>query len=275
MSVLLGAARIRRLLDGAGVRPTKTLGQNFVIDPNTIRKVVDVAGISGDDDVLEIGAGVGSLTVGLAAAARSVTAIEIDDRLIPLLTDVVGALDNVTIVHADALTVDYSSLSARSVIANLPYNIAATVVLDILGRAPSIDTLTVMTQREVAERLAAEPGSKVYGASSVLVAFHASARTAGSVSRRAFWPVPNVDSALVRIERRPARSVEAASFYPVVKAAFAQRRKMLRNTLAGVAGSAEAAATALEAAGLRPDGRAESLDVDDFVRLTEILMDRK
>jgi 16S rRNA (adenine1518-N6/adenine1519-N6)-dimethyltransferase len=256
------------------VRPTKTLGQNFVVDPNTIRKVVDVADLSGEEVVLEIGAGLGSLTLGLATAARRVVAVELDPRLIPILREVTAAETSVEIVEADALKLDHTRFPADAVVANLPYNIAASVVIDVLQRAPNVQVLTVMTQREVAERLAATPGSKIYGLSSVLVAFHASARFAGTVSRRAFYPVPNVDSAIVRLERRPAPDVDPLLFREVARASFAQRRKTMRNCIAVIAGGPESAQKILAAAEVDANIRAEELGLDAFVRVTQAFIGR-
>lgn len=262
---LLGARRLRDLLDANGIRLTKSLGQNFVIDPNTIRKMIAAADIRPEDHVLEIGAGAGSLTVGLASAARRVTAVEVDDRLAPVLQESVGSYDNVDLIYADATSTDLAGLEAEVVVANLPYNIAATLVIKILEECPSVRVLTVMTQREVAERLAAVPGSKIYGQTSVLVAFDAAARTAGTVSRNAFFPVPNVDSSIVRLERRDTPPVDRGLFKAVVKAAFAQRRKTMRNCLVGVVGSVDVAEAILATAGIDPMARPETLDLDGFV----------
>ena len=269
---LLGAARVRALLDEHEVVPSKSLGQNFVIDPNTIRKTLAVADLPGDARALEVGPGAGSLTLGLAAAARTVVAIERDERLVRLLHEVLAGVENVELVHADVLSVDLGSLGATDLVANLPYNIAASVVLDVLQRAPSIKTLTVMTQREVGERLAAPPGSKVYGATSVLTAFFAEAKVAAAVSRNAFWPVPNVDSVIIRIDRRTGSlPADAQTFSHVVKAAFGQRRKTLRNTLSALVGSAEAAEKLLASSGIDPSLRPESLNVDAFAELARRL----
>ncbi|HEY7875555.1 MAG TPA: 16S rRNA (adenine(1518)-N(6)/adenine(1519)-N(6))-dimethyltransferase RsmA, partial [Actinomycetota bacterium] len=246
-------------------------GQNFVIDPNTIRKVVDLAGLDGSESVLEIGAGAGSLTLGLAGAARRVVAVEVDARLLDVLREVTASLENVEVVEADALALDMSTVDASAVVANLPYNVAATVVLKVLEDAPEIRKLTVMTQREVGERLAAAPGSKTYGQTSVLAAYWSTARVASAVSRRAFFPVPNVDSAIVVLERRTPPPVEKTIFYSVVKGAFGQRRKTLRNSLTELAGSAEAAAAAIHAAGLPDMARAEDAGLDDFAAVAAAL----
>lgn len=265
---LLGGGAVRALLRRHGVAPKSSLGQNFVIDPNTIRKVVTAAQLGAADRVLEVGAGCGSLTLGLAHAAAHVDALEIDRRLLPALDETVGSLLNVAVHHADALETDLSVFAANVVVANLPYNIAATVVLRILEGAPQIERLVVMTQREVAERLAAGPGSRVYGQTSVLVAYFGRAEVAGTIGRGSFFPVPAVDSALVRIVRsHPRAPVEHAALVRVVRSAFGQRRKRLRNSLAGIAGSVTAAESALERAGIDPGARPEQIDLDGFVAI--------
>ena len=269
MSTLLGRARVRELLRSRDIRPSKALGQSFVIDPNTVARIVRLSEIEPSDSILEIGAGVGSLTVGLAEAAERVVALEKDERLAALLREVVvGAA--VDVVVDDALKVDLGAFDANRSVSNLPYNVAARVVLRLLAEAPRIEVLTVMVQKEVGERLAASPGTKVYGASSVLVAVHAHATILGGVSRRAFWPVPNVDSVVVRFGRRPAPE-GAGNLGDVVRAAFSQRRKSLRNSLASVAGGAEAAAAALTAAGVAPQARAEELGLAEFVSVAGAL----
>jgi 16S rRNA (adenine1518-N6/adenine1519-N6)-dimethyltransferase len=273
MSSLLGARRVRELLSAHGIHPTKTLGQNFVIDPNTIRKVVSVAGVGATDSVLEIGAGLGSLTLELARVARSVTAIEVDARIVPALREVLAGAENVEVVNGDALAVELGSFGATHVVANLPYNIAAPVVLRILETAPSIRRLTVMTQKEVGERLAAPPGSKTYGAPSVLVAYWGAARVAAPVSRRAFYPEPNVDSVVVVVDRRDELpDVDRATLFAVIKASFSQRRKTMRNSLADVSGSTSSAEAALAAAGVDPMARPEQLDLDAFVEVASQLV---
>jgi 16S rRNA (adenine1518-N6/adenine1519-N6)-dimethyltransferase len=265
---LVGARRLRQLLDARGIRPSKALGQNFVIDPNTIRKVVDAAGLDGTEHVLEIGAGAGSLTLGLAAAARRVTAIEVDRRLLEVAREVTGSLDNVEVVAGDALDLDLASIDATRLVANLPYNVAATVVLRVLEEAPQIESLTVMTQREVGERLAAPSGSKVYGQTSVLAAYWSEVRVAARISRRAFYPVPNVDSVLVVLERRARLpDVDRDLLFAVVRAAFGQRRKTLRNSLAEMAGSTDAAMAAVRGAGLLEMTRPEQVSLEEFVAL--------
>ncbi|CAN5785641.1 16S rRNA (adenine(1518)-N(6)/adenine(1519)-N(6))-dimethyltransferaseRsmA [soil metagenome] len=268
----MGAARLRAVLDAGGIRPRKELGQNFVVDPNTIRKVVDAAQLAPKDRVLEIGAGGGSLTLGLDAAAQWVVAVELDARLLPVIEDVLADTTNVEILHADALRMSLGDLEVNRLVANLPYGIAAPVVIRVLSEAPQVGELTVMTQREVGRRFASLPGSRVYGTTSVLVRYFGEASVVANVSRNAFYPVPNVDSVVVRIVRHAREPVVArADFFAVVKAAFSQRRKMLRNTLSAHAGSAQDAERALADCGIDPRARAESLDVADFVRLTQEL----
>lgn len=268
---LLGARRVRELLSAHGVNPTKTLGQNFVIDPNTIRKAIAAADVLPMDHVLEIGAGAGSLTVGLARVATRVTALEVDPGLIAVLHEVTAGIENVDVVEGDARTYDLGSINPDVLVANLPYNIAALVVLRVLESVPTARSLTVMTQREVGERLSAPPGSKTYGQTSVLVAFHGAARVAGSVSRRAFWPVPGVDSVLVRIDRRPVPDVDRTTLYNVVKSAFGQRRKTLRQALATLVGSPALAEELLRSASVASTARAEELPLEDFVAIAREL----
>jgi len=264
---LLGARRVRELLQAHGVRPRKSRGQSFVVDPNTIRKVIDVARLAPGDSVLEIGAGAGSLTLGLAAAARRVVAVEVDPRLIGALQEATAGAGNVEIVEGDARTMPLDRFEATVLVANLPY-IAAQVVLRVLIEVPAIERLTVMTQLEVAERLAAPPGSRAYGVPSALVAYFGTAELAGRISQRAFYPVPRVDSALVTVRRRTRAEVLDRSFvFDVVRAAFGQRRKTLRQALATLAGSPDLAAAAVSAAGFDPAIRAEQVDIDGFVSI--------
>jgi 16S rRNA (adenine1518-N6/adenine1519-N6)-dimethyltransferase len=266
-----GARRLRAALAGHGVTPRKSLGQNFVIDPNTIRKVVDVAGVTAQDRVLEIGAGAGSLTLGLAQVAAHVTAVEIDPRLIDVLVEMLADSGNVDIVAGDALKLPLGSFDADALVANLPYNVATPLVLRVLREAPAIASLTVMTQREAGDRLAARPGSKLYGHVSVVVAYFGEARVASAVSRRAFYPIPNVDSVLVRIDRtQPAHAEDPEWLFAVIRAGFSQRRKTLRNALASLAG-VEAAEAAIAAAGIAPGARAEELDLARFMALSRAL----
>ncbi|HEX2196750.1 MAG TPA: 16S rRNA (adenine(1518)-N(6)/adenine(1519)-N(6))-dimethyltransferase RsmA [Actinomycetota bacterium] len=266
MAELLGARRLRELLDRHGVRPSKSLGQNFVVDPNTIRKVVSVSGVGPADRVLEIGAGAGSLTLGLAEAAAHVTAVEFDRALHPVLAETLAGLSNVDVVHADATKLDWSAADEDVLVANLPYNVATSLVLDALAGGPSLGTMTVMTQREAGERLAAAPGSKAYGHVSVVVAFYATATIAAPVSRKVFYPEPNVDSVLVRLVRREPPRRDAGRVFSLTRAAFSQRRKTLRSSLSGVAGP-ERLADALRAAGIAPTARPEELGIEEWLAL--------
>jgi 16S rRNA (adenine1518-N6/adenine1519-N6)-dimethyltransferase len=273
VGTLLGPAEIRALAAELGVRPTKTLGQNFLHDANTIRRIVRTAELSAHDTVLEVGPGLGSLTLGLLDAGHAVTAIEVDPVLagrLPLTVAERLPGARLEVVVGDALRVPVPG-APEALVANLPYNVAVPVVLRLLEAVSSLQRGLVLVQAEVAERLAAAPGSKVYGVPSVKVAWYASARRAGAVSRSVFWPVPNVDSGLVRLIRRPppATTASRAEVFTVVDAAFAQRRKMLRSALAGWAGSAAAAEQALRAADIDPSARGETLDVTAFARLAE------
>ncbi|MDQ3986219.1 MAG: 16S rRNA (adenine(1518)-N(6)/adenine(1519)-N(6))-dimethyltransferase RsmA [Actinomycetota bacterium] len=267
---LLGAARLRDLLDRHGIRPARSLGQNFVIDPNTIRKVVAAARLSADDRVLEIGAGVGSLTLALASECRKVVAVEKDSRLVTALEEVLAGKTNAEIVAADAMTLDFSDLDVNKLVANLPYNVAASIVLKTFEQAPAIEQLTVMTQKEVGERLLSAPGSRIYGQTSVLLAYFAEGELAGRISRRAFYPVPRVDSVVVRLSRRRTLpDVEWRPFSALVKAAFSQRRKTLRNSLSSAVGAARAEEL-LIGAGLDPNVRAEAVDLNGYVRIAAL-----
>lgn len=264
---MLGARRVREVLAAHDVRPSKSLGQNFVVDPNTIRKVLQVARITSAHRVLEIGAGAGSLTLGLAAAAAGVVALEVDPRLVEVLRETLGGVDNVEVVAGDALQVDLGDIPVTKLVANLPYNVAVPVVLRVLEEAPQVNELVVMTQREVGERLVAGPGSKTYGQISVMVAYFGSATLAARISRRAFWPVPNVDSVLVRIERGEPPSISPERLFPVVRQAFAQRRKTMRNNLEAPPGVT--AEEILVAAGVDPGARAEQLALADFIAIAK------
>lgn len=262
MTELLGARRLRALLTEHGVRPVKSLGQNFIIDPNTIRKIVAVSGIGPQDRVLEIGAGAGSLTLGLAEIAQGVVAVEVDVRLEPVLRAALAGVSNVELLLADARKLPLSHLDVTRAAGNLPYYAAAQITVHVLQHAPQITDMTVMTQKEVGERLAAAPGSKTYGLTSVLVAYHAAAEVAARISRQAFYPVPNVDSVLVRIRRRPPPEAEAQRFGTVVRTAFAHRRKTLRAALAPLLDEGS-----IRAAGIDPAARAEQLDLQGFAAL--------
>jgi 16S rRNA (adenine1518-N6/adenine1519-N6)-dimethyltransferase len=272
-SALLGPAEIRALAAELGVRPTKTLGQNFLHDPNTIRRIVRTAELGEAEHVLEIGPGLGSLTLGLLEAGHPVTAVEIDPVLAAALPSTVAArlpAAALSVVTADALNLpELDGASPTALVANLPYNVAVPVVLTLLEALPALRTALVMVQAEVAERLAAPPGSKVYGVPSVKAAWYAETTRAGAVPRTVFWPVPNVDSGLVRLVRRdpPPTSATRREVFAVIDAAFAQRRKTLRAALAGWAGSAPAAEQRLRAAGVDPSARGETLDVAAFAAI--------
>jgi 16S rRNA (adenine1518-N6/adenine1519-N6)-dimethyltransferase len=271
MNDLIGSRTVRALLATHHVRPRKELGQNFVIDPNTIRKVVEVSGVKPTDVVLEVGAGVGSLTLGLAATARRVVAVEKDGRLLGALGESLKGCGNVDVIEGDILEIDLTGLRANKVVANLPYNIAATATLRILEQAPEIDDLTVMVQREVGERLAASVGTKAYGAVSVLVSYWATTRVVSRVGRGSFYPRPEVESALVKLTRAEPPDVPYEGFRRVTRAAFEQRRKTLRNSLAFVAGGTDKAEEALLSAGIDPGDRAERVDARAFARLSTFI----
>lgn len=280
---LLGAAEIRALAADLDVTPTKKLGQNFVVDANTVRKIVHVAEVAPGDRVVEVGPGLGSLTLAILEAGASVTAVEIDHRLaerLPATAAAHGVADGaLTVVDADALRVTELPGDPTVLVANLPYNVSVPVLLHFLETFPSLQRGVVMVQAEVGERLAAPPGSKVYGAPSVKAAWYGPWRLAGTVSRQVFWPVPNVDSVLVGFHRDSAvsngtepRGDEALRrrTFQIVDAAFQQRRKMLRQALAGVlGGTAAEASDVLERAGVAPTARGEELSIDDFVRIAQ------
>jgi 16S rRNA (adenine1518-N6/adenine1519-N6)-dimethyltransferase len=266
---LLGPAEIRDLAARLGVAPTKKLGQNFVHDPNTVRRIVAAAGLTADDVVLEVGPGLGSLTLGLVGAAAHVHAVEIDPVLAAALPATVTS-PRLTVHHADALRVAAADLRPppTMLVANLPYNVAVPVVLNLLAELPTLRGGLVMVQKEVADRLVAGPGSKVYGVPSVKLAWYATARAAGRVPPAVFWPVPNVDSGLVAFARRtPPADVDRRAVFAVVDAAFAQRRKTLRAALAGWAGSPADAEKILLSAGISPQARGESLPVEGFAAI--------
>jgi 16S rRNA (adenine1518-N6/adenine1519-N6)-dimethyltransferase len=272
---LLGPAQVRALAAELGVRPTKKLGQNFVHDPNTVRRIVRAAELSADDVVVEVGPGLGSLTLALLPAVAAVHAVEIDPVLAARLPGTAaeyapGLEPRLTVITADALRLRAADLPApepTAIVANLPYNVGVPVVLHLLAELPGIRRGLVMVQSEVAERLAAEPGSKVYGVPSAKLAWFAAARRAGPVPRAVFWPVPNVDSGLLAFDRREPPPGDRVATFRVIDAAFAQRRKVLRAALAGWAGSAAAAEAALVAAGVDPGARAETVDVAGFAAI--------
>ncbi len=269
---LLGPAEIRDLADLLGIQPTKKLGQNFVIDANTVRRIVKSAGVAAGEHVVEVGPGLGSLTLGLLETGASVVAVEIDQRLAAQLPITVAELApdaDLTVITEDALRVTELPGDPTVFVANLPYNVSVPVLLHFLEHFPTIDRGLVMVQAEVGERVAAGPGSKVYGAPSVKAAWYGAFSTAGKVSRQVFWPVPNVDSILVRFERheQPGTEEERLATFALVDAAFQQRRKMLRQALGPVLGDSATASARLEAAGIAPTARGEELTVEQFLAI--------
>ena len=272
---LLDPASVRKIAAELDLRPTKQRGQNFVVDPNTVRRIVTLSGVTADDVVLEIGPGLGSLTLGLLEIGARVVAVEIEDRLAQRLRQTVAerlgdeAASRLDVVNADALQVDSLPLAPTALVANLPYNVSVPVLLRMFELFPDWTRGLVMVQLEVADRLVAPPGSKVYGVPSAKTAWYAETSRVGTVPPKVFWPVPNVDSGLVRITRRPAPETEATreETFQVIDAAFAQRRKMLRAALSGMVGSAAAASEAIERAGVQPTLRGEMLGVSDFAAI--------
>jgi len=270
MTRLLGPAEVRDLADLLDLQPTKKLGQNFVIDANTVRRIVKSAGVTADETVVEVGPGLGSLTLGLLETGASVVAVEIDRRLaaqLPVTVAEMAPEATLTVITEDALKVTALPGGPTVFVANLPYNVSVPVLLHFLEHFPSIDRGLVMVQAEVGERVAAGPGSKAYGAPSVKSAWYGSFSTAGKVSRQVFWPVPNVDSILVRFERheQPGTEAERLATFQLVDAAFQQRRKMLRQALVPVLG--DTAVARLEAAGVPPTARGEELTVEQYLAI--------
>jgi 16S rRNA (adenine1518-N6/adenine1519-N6)-dimethyltransferase len=280
---MLGAADVREIAARLGVRPTKRLGQNFVIDPGTLRRIVTLAGVRPDEVVLEVGPGLGSLTLGLLPAARRVIAVEIDPVLAAALPDTVAAMapalaDRLEVVTADAAKVATLPGDPPGVlVANLPYNAAVPVLLHLLETVPSLVRGVVMVQAEVAERMTAAPGSRVYGVPTVKLGWYAELRRAGPVPRSVFWPVPRVDSGLVAFTRRdpPLPGVSRQDLFRVVDAAFAQRRKMLRTGISSWTGTTAKAEAILRAAGIDPTARAESLSVAQFAAIARAGAERE
>lgn len=272
---LLSPADIRSLAHKLDIKPTKQWGQNFVIDPNTVRSIVRYAGVKPEDVVIEVGPGLGSLTLALLPQATSVIAIEIDPKLAGQLPATVlarlpEAADKLIVVGQDALTVQDLPQAPTALVANLPYNVSVPVILHLLTTFPTIQRVLVMVQAEVAERLAAAPGSKIYGVPSVKARWFGEVRKVATIGRNVFWPAPNVDSALVLIERHPQRDhrVQQTDLFACIDAAFSQRRKMLRGALSTWAGSAQHAESILLTAGIDPTMRGEQLDVEQFIALT-------
>jgi len=267
----LGPAEVRDLAELLQLQPTKKLGQNFVVDANTVRRIVKAAGVEPGETVLEIGPGLGSLTLGLLDAGATVIAVEIDPRLAAQLPRTVEAMHPggaLTVIAADALTLTELPGDPIRLVANLPYNVSVPVLLHLLMTFPSIRNGLVMVQAEVGQRLAAVPGSKVYGSPSVKAAWYGSWRAAGMVSRQVFWPVPNVDSILVEFElhdRPPGSESERRAVFELVDAAFRQRRKMLRQSLSSALGGSASAAEVLERAGIAPTLRGEQLPVESYL----------
>ncbi len=264
-------ARIHELLGDGGLAPRRELGQNFVADPNTVRKIAALAQVGPGSCVVEIGAGLGSLTIALAETGARVIAVEVDRGIVSMLRDVVADLDNVEVVEADAMTTDWHALlngdDNWTLVANLPYNVATPLVCDLLDEVPAITSMLVMVQREVAERFAAPAGSRQYGAVSVKIAYWGAARVVGIVPASVFVPKPNVESALVRITRRPPPDTDRAKLFELVKTGFGHRRKMLRRSLAEVVTAEQFAV-----AGVSPEARPEELGIDQWCRLTDAVM---
>ncbi len=278
MNGLLTASDVRALAAGLRVHPSKRLGQNFVIDGNTVRRIVALAQVGPTDVVVEVGPGLGSLTLGLVATAGAVVAVELDPVLAGALPGTVadrlpGCADRLTVLAADALALRFGDVSAKptALVANLPYNVSVPVLLHLLAEFASIRTGLVMVQKEVGERLAAAPGSRTYGVPSAKIAWFARASVVGAVPRSVFWPIPNVDSVLVALQRRdpPAARASREKVFAVIDAAFSQRRKMLRSSLAGWAGSVAVAEELLRSAGVDPTVRGEMLGLEQFVAISD------
>jgi 16S rRNA (adenine1518-N6/adenine1519-N6)-dimethyltransferase len=273
---LLGAAEIRELAQELGLKPAKSLGQNFVIDGNVCKKIVRIAGVTSSDVALEIGPGLGSLTLALLEEARSVIAVEIDERLATRLPQTIQTHNQSSatfaVIHQDALHLKTLPESPTVLVANLPYNVSVPVLLHLLEKFPTLKSGVVMVQAEVADRLAAKPGSKEYGIPSVKAAWWANLIGAGSISRSVFWPIPGVDSKLVSFTRHQPLGDEELrkSVFTLIDAAFAQRRKMLRSALSSIYGSSGAAEKVLTEAGIDPTLRGESLLVKDFCTIARI-----
>lgn len=287
---LLGPADIRALAEELDVSPTKKLGQNFVHDPNTVRKIVNAADVGPTDHVVEVGPGLGSLTLALLDVVPQVTAIEIDARLAGKLPATVseraaGVADHLTVIQQDALKVAAADFASppTALVANLPYNVSVPVLLHLMHEFPSIKRVLVMVQLEVADRLAAKPGSKIYGVPSVKASFYGKVSRAATIGKNVFWPAPKIDSGLVRIDRygtTPDNTVPwdvddqelKRTVFAITDAAFLQRRKTLRAALSGYFGGGQQAEDALRAANIDPKERGEKLDVSDYVRLARVVL---
>jgi 16S rRNA (adenine1518-N6/adenine1519-N6)-dimethyltransferase len=276
---LLGAAQIRELAAQLDLKPSKSLGQNFVIDSNVCTKIVRTAGVTSDDIALEIGPGLGSLTLAMLDFAKSVIAVEIDPRLAQQLPLTVAEHfehpENLIVINKDALAVHDLPVEPTVLVANLPYNVSVPVLLHLLEKFPTLRTGVVMVQAEVADRLAAKPGGKEYGIPSVKAAWWADVKNVGTVSRSIFWPAPNVDSKLVGFTRRQTAGSEESreKVFTIIDAAFAQRRKMLRSALSGLYGSSSAAEAILIKAGIDPTLRGEALQVESFCKIAAVAPD--
>ena len=276
---LLGAAQIRELAAQLDLKPSKSLGQNFVIDSNVCTKIVRTAGVTSDDIALEIGPGLGSLTLAMLEVAKSVIAVEIDPRLAQQLPITVAQHfehpENLTVINKDALAVNELPIAPTVLVANLPYNVSVPVLLHLLEKFPTLRTGVVMVQAEVADRLAAKPGGKEYGIPSVKAAWWADVKNVGTVSRSIFWPSPNVDSKLVGFTRRETAGSEEsrAKVFTIIDAAFAQRRKMLRSALSSLYGSSSAAEAILMKAGIDPTLRGEALQIESFCKIAAVAPD--
>jgi 16S rRNA (adenine1518-N6/adenine1519-N6)-dimethyltransferase len=273
MSNLLGAAEIREIAERIGVRPTKKLGQNFVVDANTCRKIVKSADVGPEDVALEIGPGLGSLTLAMLESAKEVIAIEIDDRLAAELPETAKRhgfdASNLTIINEDAMGISALPIEPTVLVANLPYNVSVPVLLRFLELFPTLRSGIVMVQSEVADRLVAKPDSKTYGSPSVKATWWADLTSAGTVSRSIFWPVPNVDSSLVLFVRHESAGDEALRkvVFKIIDAAFAQRRKMMRAALSDMCGGSAAASSIIEASGIDPTIRGEALELNNFIKI--------
>lgn len=272
----LDPRKIRELAADLEHKPTKQFGQNFVHDANTVRRIVELSGVQDSDRVLEIGPGLGSLTLGLLASGAEVTAVEIDPVLAQQLPVTVAelapeSLARLTVIEKDALKLDSLPYDPSAVVANLPYNVSVPVILHLLQHFPSWEFGLVMVQLEVAQRLAAHPGSKIYGVPSLKLSWWADAKIVGTVPKNVFWPVPNVESGLVAISRcQPLAGEDLRDkTFALIDAAFTQRRKMLRQSLSGFFGSAKTAAAALESAGIAQTARGETLTIRDFLRIAQ------
>ena len=273
MSNLLGAAEIREIAERIGVRPTKKLGQNFVVDANTCRKIVKSADVGPEDVALEIGPGLGSLTLAMLESAKEVIAIEIDDRLAIELPETAKRhgfdVSKLTIINEDAMSISALPKEPTVLVANLPYNVSVPVLLRFLELFPTLRSGVVMVQSEVADRLVAKPDSKTYGSPSVKATWWADLTSAGTVSRSIFWPIPNVDSSLVRFIRHESAGDEALRkiVFKIIDAAFAQRRKMMRAALSDMCGGSAAASSIIQASGIDPTIRGEALELTDFIKI--------